>query len=57
MSYLQANLRIPYRINSTQLYASLKVLGINKDKGQCAQKTAAEGYKWDYLWENSEAIV
>lgn len=43
MSYLQINLRIPYKINSAQLHASLKVLGINKDKGQCAQKRAAEG--------------
>lgn len=43
MSYLQTNLRIPYKINSAQLHASLKVPDINKDKGQCAQNAAAEG--------------
>lgn len=32
-----------YKINSAQLSASLKVLGINKDEGQCVQKTVAEG--------------
>lgn len=56
MSYLQKNLRIPYKINSAQLHASLKVLGINKDKGQCAQNTAAEGQVRLPL-ENSEAAV